>query len=388
MMTGSTPGLPPFDAPMIAQEEAALPGASKLNGTHGKGESMMARQRLRDLGFHPGVLDTGRHNAITDVAGVRVGHRTISSADGGPPGSATGVTAVIPAPGNLSRAKLRAASHVINGFGKTAGLMQLDELGEIEAPIFLTNTLAVGAVLEGGVRYMLERDRQLADAGPCPNIIVGECNDGYLNDLRSLFVRPEDAIQAALSAAAGPVEEGAVGGGTGMATCGWKGGIGTSSRRVPGTSFTVGVLVQSNFGAAQDLVILGVPVGRHLRPGDFTPGDGSIIIVVATDLPWDALSLRRLASRTAMGVARLGSVASHGSGDVAIAFSTAAGGAPAHADGGEVVTAAFHAVVEATEEAVLNALFMADTTAGRQGRVLAGVPVDDVVRLLRASGVA
>lgn len=347
----------------------------------------MPRQRVRDLGFRPGALSPGPWNAITDVPGVMVGHVTITPATGGPEGSCTGVTAILPHGGDLFRRKLRAASHVINGFGKTAGLMQLDELGEMESPIFLTNTLAVGAVLEGGVRDLLMRDPKLADGGSCPNVIVGECNDGYLNDLRSLFVRPDHAVLAVAAANAGPVEEGAVGGGTGMATCGWKGGIGTASRRVPDTPCTVGALVQSNFGSADDLTILGVPVGRHLHPWDFRPGDGSIMMVVATDLPWDALSLARLASRTAMGVARLGSVASNGSGDVAIAFSTAGEGGAAHADGGKVATAAFHAVVEATEEAILNALFMAETTTGRLGRVLPALPIDEVAELLHRSGV-
>jgi len=347
----------------------------------------MPRQRLRALGLRPGVLDPGPQNAITDVKGVMVGHVTITPATGGPEGSATGVTAILPHGGDLIPKRLRAASHVVNGFGKTAGLVQLDELGEIESPIFLTNTLAVGAVLEGGVRYLLEADPDLADGGPCPNVIVGECNDGFLNDLRSLFVRPEHALAAARAATAGPVQEGAVGGGTGMVTCGWKGGIGTSSRLVPDTPFTVGVLVQSNFGSAQDLTILGVPVGRHLHPHAFRPGDGSIMMIVATDLPWDALSLRRLAARTAMGVARLGSVAAHGSGDVAIAFSTAGETAPAHANGGTVPTAAFHALVEATEEAILNALFTADTVTGREGRTVPALPVDEVRELLAASGV-
>ena len=347
----------------------------------------MPRHRIRDLGLCPGVLSPGPLNAITDVRGVLVGHVTITPATGGPEGSATGVTAILPHGGDLFRHKLRAASHVVNGFGKTAGLVQLDELGEIESPIFLTNTLAVGAVLEGGVRYLLEADPDLADGGPCPNVIVGECNDGFLNDLRSLIVRPEHALAAARAATSGPVREGAVGGGTGMVTCGWKGGIGTSSRLVPDTPFTVGVLVQSNFGSARDLTILGVPAGRHLHPRAFRPGDGSIMMIVATDLPWDALSLRRLASRTAMGVARLGSVASHGSGDVAIAFSTASASDPGHVDGGRVATAAFHAVVEATEEAILNALFMAETTGGRKGRTVPALPVDEVRNLLAASGV-
>ncbi len=342
-----------------------------------------ARRRLRDLGVAVGVLPTGRWNAITDVPGVRVGHVTLDVARGFPASVCTGVTAVAYGLPDSAPRTLRAASHVINGFGKTVGLVQLDELGELEGPILLTNTFAVGAALEGGLRHRLLLDPRIGDDRPSANVVVGECNDGYLNALSLFAVRPEHAEQAIASAASGPVAEGAVGGGKGMTCCGWKGGIGTASRTSEAQGFTVGVLVQANFGAAQDLTILGVPVGRQLRPQDFLPGDGSIIMVVATDLPWDALSLRRLASRTAFGLARLGAVASHGSGDIAIAFSTAEQGTPAHSDGGDLATWAFHAVAEATEEAILNALAMAETTEGRQGRVVPALPLDATLDLLR-----
>ncbi len=342
----------------------------------------MDRKRLRDLGVPIGVLPTGTWNAITDVAGVRVGHVTLGSRSGHGEAVCTGVTAVVPPGGRSPGAKLRAASHVINGFGKTAGLVQLGELGEIETPILLTNTFAVGAALEGGLRYLMQREPGVGNGLPTPNVVVGECNDGYLNDLRQLAVRPEHAIEAIETAAEGPVAEGAVGGGRGMVCCGWKGGIGTSSRRVPDTGFTVGVLVQANFGSAEDLTILGVRVGRQLRPADFQPPDGSIIMIVATDLPWDALALGRLARRTTFGLGRLGSVASHGSGDIAIAFTTAEDVAPAHADGGRLATAAFHAVAEATEEAILNALAMAETTRGRMGRAVPALPLEETLRLL------
>ncbi len=342
-----------------------------------------ARSRWRDLGIAVGVLEPGRWNAITDVAGVAVGHVTLGPETGFGDAVCTGVTAVLPQGADLPGRKLRAACHVINGFGKTAGLVQLAELGEVEGLILLTNTFSVGAVLEGGLRHLMQRDARVGDDLPTPNLVVGECNDGYLNDLRLLSVRPEHAEAAIAAARGGRVAEGAVGAGKGMVSFGWKGGIGTSSRRVPESEFSVGVLVQANFGAARDLTVLGVPVGRHLKPADFRPPDGSIIMVVATDLPWDALSLRRLAARTAFGIGRLGSVASHGSGDIAIAFSTAEVAAHGHADGGRLASAAFHAVAEATEEAALNALAMAETTQGRKGRVVPALPIEETIALLR-----
>ncbi|MDA8345153.1 MAG: P1 family peptidase [Thermaerobacter sp.] len=341
------------------------------------------RARLRDLGVPIGTIETGRRNAITDVPGVRVGHVTLNARTGYPDSVCTGVTAILPHGGDLFQQKLCAASHLINGFGKTAGLVQLDELGELESPILLTNTFGVGAALEGGVRYLIARDERVGDTLPTPNVIVGECNDGYLNAQRDLPVRPHHVIAAIENASDGPVPEGAVGAGTGMRCCGWKGGIGTASRHVPRSDYTVGVLVLSNFGGPEDLTVLGVPVGRHLRPDDFLPQDGSIILVVATDLPWDALALRRLAARTAFGLARIGSVASHGSGDIAIAFSTAESARPAYADGGRLATDAFHAVAEATEEAILNSLFQAQTTIGREGRVVLALPIEETIALLQ-----
>jgi len=342
------------------------------------------RSRLRALGFVAGRLEPGELNALTDVPGVRVGHRTLTAATGSHPDVCTGVTAIVAGEGDLRRAPLRAAAHVINGFGKTAGLVQVAELGELETPILLTNTFAIGAALEGGLRWLMARDPDVGPKGPTPNVVVGECNDGYLNDLRRLAVRPEHAGEAIEAATGGPVAEGAVGAGAGTVCCGWKGGIGTASRRVPGTPCTVGVLVQSNFGRADDLTVLGRRVGEVLHPQDFLPPDGSIMMIVATDLPWDALSLRRLAARTAFGLGRLGASAGHGSGDIAIAFSTAREGRPGHLDGGAAASAAFHAVAEATEEAVLNSLTMATTTRGRAGRVVPALPLARVTELLAA----
>ncbi len=344
---------------------------------------MSQRARLRDLGIPVGVLEPGPLNAITDVPGVRVGHITLNHAAGYEASVCTGVTAILPRSGDVFHRKCTAASHVINGFGKTAGLVQLDELGQLESPILLTNTMSVGAALEGGLRYLMLQDERIGGAAPVPNVVVGECNDGYLNDMRAMSVRPRHVIAAIDAASGGPVAEGAVGAGTGMRCCGWKGGIGTASRRVAGTRYTLGVLVLSNFGGAADLTILGVPVGRQLRPDQPLPQDGSIIMVVGTDLPWDALALRRLAARTAFGLARTGSVASHGSGDIAIAFSTAETQRPPYADGGRLATEAFHAVAEATEEAILNALTQAETTTGRGGRTVPALPLAETLALLQ-----
>lgn len=347
-----------------------------------------ARARLRDLGVASGVLAPGALNAITDVPGIRVGHVTLAPESGYPEEVCTGVTAVLCDDERLPPRTLQAGSSVLNGFGKTAGLVQLDELGEIEGPLLLTNTFSVGAVLEGGVRYHMGRDAGVGDGSTTPNVVVAECNDGYLNDLRRLAVRPEHALEAIAAAEGGAVAEGAVGAGKGMVCCGFKGGIGTASRLVAESPWTVGVLVLANFGAREDLTVLGVPVGRQLHPADFKPKDGSIIMLVATDLPWDAHSLRRLAGRTAFGLARLGSVASHGSGDIAIAFSTAEQREPGHKDGGRLPSAAFHAVAEATEEAILNALTMAETTRGRLGHVVPALPLGEVLALLRERGAA
>ncbi len=340
---------------------------------------MAKHGRLRGLGFPVGVLEPGTLNAITDVPGVRVGHKTLSAATGCGESCCTGVTAIVPPE---AASPLTAASYVVNGFGKTVGLVQLDELGQLEAPILLTNTFGVGAALEGALRHLMQRDPAVGDTGATPNVVVAECNDGYLNDLRALHVRPEHAVDAIAAARGGRVPEGAVGAGTGMRCCGFKGGIGTASRRIEGSDCQVGVLVLANFGDRRDLTMLGVPVGRRLAADVAPPRDGSIIMVVATELPWDALALKRLAARTAFGLARTGSVASHGSGDIAIAFSTA----PPHlayGDGGRLATRAFHAVAEATEEAILNALTQAETTVGRGGRVVPALPMEETLALLR-----
>lgn len=310
------------------------------------------------------------------------------------------MTAILPHPGNLFREKVPAAVHVINGFGKTAGLVQVEELGTLESPILLTNTFSVPAVTEGALQYLMERDAGIGEGAGSVNVVVAECNDSYLNDMRGLHVRPEHAREALRRARGGPVEEGCVGAGTGMVCFGWKGGIGTSSRRISagGDPYHIGVLVLSNFGKREDFHLLGVPVGRRLKGQ--TPekeADGSIIIVAATDLPLDAQQLRRLAKRAAFGLARTGSFARHGSGDIAIAFSTG-NRIPAEPDSGslfhtfrrlpedgELLSLCFQAVAEATEEAIYNALFAAETTLGKNGRRVEALPAERAVELWKES---
>ena len=355
---------------------------------------LSAQQRARALGVAPGIFRPGAANAITDVAGVRVGHRTIVSGDS----VRTGVTAVLPHGGNVFLDRVPAAVHVGNGFGKLLGVTQLRELGELESPILLTCTLCVWRAADAMVAWMLERPGM--ESVRSINVVVGETNDGTLNAIRERPVTPQDVRAALDGAAPGPVAEGAVGAGTGTVAFGWKGGIGTSSRVLPRSlgGYTLGVLVQSNFGGV--LQVLGAPVGRELgqwafkREVEGERGDGSIMIVVATDAPLGDRNLERLAARAIMGLARTGSSASNGSGDYAIAFSTAEsvrrravpGGRPALRATSELdnedVSALFQAAVEATEEAIYNSLFMATTTTGN-GRTVEAIPLDRVREVLR-----
>jgi D-aminopeptidase len=350
------------------------------------------RPRARDLGLAPGVFTPGPLNAITDVDGVRVGHVTLTTGDT----IRTGVTAIVPHGGNLFQDKVPGAVFVGNAFGKLAGSTQVDELGTIETPIVLTNTLGVGAGVEGVVRWTL------AQAGNnnvrSVNALVGETNDSGLNDIRALAVRPDHVGEAIGAARGGAVAEGSVGAGTGTQAFGWKGGIGTSSRRLTAAlgGYTVGVLVQSNYGGV--LTMGGAPVGRELGRYAYAPnprgndaGDGSCMIVVATDAPLDARDLKRLAARAVFGLARTGSSFSNGSGDFAIAFSTHPSlrttfGADAPAtrtvlptDG---VSPLFQAALEATEEAVYNSLLRATTTTSR-GTTVEALPVDRVRAILQ-----
>jgi D-aminopeptidase len=363
------------------------------------------RPRPRALGIRLGALDPGEDNAITDVAGVLVGHRALVEGDGAlVPGRGpvrTGVTVVLPHGGNLFREKVPAATFVMNGFGKSVGFPQIDELGVIESPIALTGTLNVGIVADGLVEHAIRSNPDIGISTSSFNPLVGECNDGTLSDLQGRPVRQKHVLEAIASAAGGPVEEGVVGAGTGMVLYGFKGGIGTASRKLPERAggYSVGVLVLGNFGRRDQLVIAGVPVGRMLRdwqPGPEMPEAGSIMVVVATDAPMLDRTLRRLARRAPLGLARTGSIAGHGSGDFVIAFSTAQRIphepesnvlALEHVvEGGTLIDALFQAVVEATEEAVVSALFAAQTIVGRDGNVRHALPINETLELLGAAG--
>ena len=360
-----------------------------------------ARPRARDAGVIVGVLPTGPLNAITDVAGVSVGHTTLNQgAD-----VRTGVTAILPHGGNLFREKVPGAVFIGNAFGKLAGSTQVNELGEIETPIMLTSTLNVPRVADATIDYMLTLagNEDVQSINP----LVGETNDGFLNDIRGRYVGREAVASAIKNARGGPVDEGCVGAGTGTVAFGFKGGIGTSSRKLPPSlgGYTVGVLVQSNFGGI--LAINGAPVGRELgqyylkdevtaansNPPD-RAADGSIMIVIATDAPSDHRNLQRLAARSMMGLARTGAAGSNGSGDYAIAFSTApelrirSGAASRNAKSNvtllsnDAMSPLFLAVIEATEEAIYNSLFRAMTTTGR-GHTVEALPIDRTMEILR-----
>jgi D-aminopeptidase len=354
------------------------------------------KPRARDLGLAPGVFPPGPLNAITDVAGVKVGHTTIIEGDN----VRTGVTAILPHGGNLFQDKVAGAVFVGNAFGKLAGSTQVLELGQIETPIVLTNTLSVGTGVEGVVAYTLAQagNEQVRSV----NALVGETNDGGLNDIRGFHVTRDHVIAAIRAAATGPVTEGSVGAGTGTSVYGWKGGIGTSSRALPQRfgGYTLGVLVQTNFGGV--LTMGGAPVGKELGRYAFSPttggaedhGDGSCMIVVATDAPVDARDLRRIAARAVFGLGRTGSSYSNGSGDFAIAFSTSAEMRSGPSDerrtrtilGLDAVSPLFEAVLEATEEAVYNSMLQATPITSR-GRTMDAIPIDRVKEILKKYGV-
>lgn len=354
---------------------------------------LAAQVRARDLGVAPGLFPPGKVNAITDVSGVRVGQVTLLAGDS----VRTGLTAILPHGGNLFQERVPAAIHAGNGFGKLLGSTQVRELGELESPILLTCTLCVWRAADALVEWMLEQPGM--ERVRSVNVVVGETNDGGLNDIRNRPVTPADVRRALEQSASGPVAEGSVGAGAGTTAFGWKGGIGTSSRVLPASlgGWTVGVLVQSNFGGV--LQVLGAPVGRELGQYAFrnavegNSGDGSIMIVVATDAPLGDRNLGRLASRAMLGLGRTGSSASNGSGDYVIAFSTAEAmrRAPGRAAqgpelGNDQMSALFQAVVEATEEAIYNSLFMATTVSSRFGTVEA-IPLERVREILGKYGV-
>jgi D-aminopeptidase len=338
------------------------------------------RPRARDVGVAPGIFPPGPLNAITDVAGVRVGHTTVIRGDN----VRTGVTAILPHGGNLFREKVAAAVFIGNAFGKLAGSTQVNELGEIETPILLTSTLNVPRVADALLDYMLglAGNEEVRSINP----VVGETNDGRLNDIRGRHVGREEVFAAIRGAAGGPVEEGAVGAGTGTIAFGWKGGIGTSSRKLPARlgGHTVGTLVQTNFGGV--LTINGAPIGKELGRYAYQSdaGDGSVMVVIATDAPADFRNLRRMGARAMMGLARTGAAGSNGSGDYAIAYSTARGRPPVSND---EMSPLFLAVIEATEEAVYNSLFRAVTMKGN-GVTVEALPLDRTLETLRRYGAA
>jgi D-aminopeptidase len=358
------------------------------------------RPRARDAGVVVGILPPGPLNAITDVEGVRVGHATV--VEGAE--VRTGVTAILPHGGNVFRERVPAAIHVGNGFGKLLGVTQVRELGELETPILLTCTLCVWRAADALAEWMLARPG-MEDVRSI-NPVVGETNDGALNAIRARPIRPEHVSAALEGATSGPVAEGSVGAGTGTVAFGWKGGIGTSSRRLPASlgGYTVGVLVQSNYGGV--LTMNGAPVGRELgryifqreletaaQRGPADRGDGSIMIVVATDAPLDARNLERLAARALVGLARTGAAMTNGSGDYVIAFSTAAqvrrhpGRAPHEVREltNDATSPLFLAAAEATEEAILNSLFRATTVTG-SGTTIEALPLAETLEILRRYG--
>jgi D-aminopeptidase len=352
------------------------------------------RTDARELGLRIGIFEPGEHNAITDVDGVRVGQTTLFEGEG----IRTGVTAILPHGGDLFRDRVPAAIYVGNGFGKLVGITQVRELGELETPILLTCTLCVWQAANAMVDWMLARPgmEEVRSINP----VVGETNDGGLNDIRSRPLRPEHVVTALQEASGGAVEQGSVGAGTGTRAFGWKGGIGTSSRVLPSSlgGYRVGILVQSNFGGL--LTVDGVRVGEALGQYSFRgaveadEGDGSIMIVIATDAPLSDRNLERLAARAMMGLARTGSFAGNGSGDYVIAFSTAEGvrrssgeGVPTVEDLPNAATSAlFQGVVEATEEAVINSVLRATTVTGDGGTTAEALPLDELRELLREAG--
>lgn len=370
----------------VAQVSTTI--TSELRTTAGK-------PRARDLGIAPGVLSPGPLNAITDVTGVLVGHVTLIEGSD----VRTGVTAILPHGGNIYREKVPAGFAVANGYGKFAGTTQILELGEIETPIVLTNTLSVPQGMEGVIDWTLAQTGN--ENVRSVNAVVGETNDGSLNDIRGQHVRASHVVSAIQNAKSGPVKEGAVGAGTGTITFGWKGGIGTSSRKLPASlgGYTVGALVQTNYGGI--LQIDGVPVGEELGQYylknvlDAGDADGSIIIVIATDAPLSDRNLTRLARRALSAIARTGSPATNGSGDYAVSFSTAesvrrtsvrtSGKRQLDDLPNGSMSPLFEAAMESAEEAIYNALFQATTMTGN-GRTVNELPIEEVRRILKKYG--
>lgn len=355
------------------------------------------RVRARTLGLRFGEMQPGPQNAITDVPGVRVGHSTLIAGGGDEPIARTGVTAILPCDGDVWEHRLPAGAFILNGAGEVSGIIQMIEWGLIESPILLTGTMSVGDVSSAVVRYMARCYPRLAAEDDVVIPVVGECDDSWLNDARAGHVGEEHVIQAIESASRGPVEEGSVGGGTGMITCEFKAGIGTASRLLPAEigGGTLGVLVMSNFGRRRDFRMDGTPVGLLLDPlypaNQIRPhSNGSIIVIVATDVPLMPMQLGRVCRRAALGIGRTGSYAAHGSGEIIVGFSTenavprraprviaTAGFLPDRA-----IDPVYRAAVDATEEAIANSLCMAESMDGLLGRSVPAIPLDKTAMIL------
>lgn len=371
---------------------ASVAGAMMVGAVCAQEDSL----RPREYGIQFGVLQPGQNNAITDVEGVLVGQVNVHDDK---KGAHTGVTAILPHGGNLFKEKVPAGIFLANGFGKMTGYPQVKELGNIETPIVLVNTLNVAAGLDGIIDYTFS----FKENGDCRSVngVVGETNDGGINDIRARFLTSKDVLKAIQTAKSGPVEEGVVGAGSGTKAFGFKGGIGTSSRKLPASmgGYTVGVLVQTNFGGFLNVdgVAVGEKLGGYPWQKEIECADGSIMMVVATDAPIDARNLERVAKRAFMGLAKAGGIASNGSGDFAIAFSTARENRVPHNTkkleklqnvnvANDDMTPIFMATIEATEEAVVNSLFMAKDVKGYNGKVTKALPVDQVLEMLKAEG--
>lgn len=354
------------------------------------GKLIAQKQKARDYGIEFGVLPTGRNNSLIDVPGVMVGHQTLILGDQ----VRTGVTAILPHRGNLFQEKVPAAIFIGNGFGKLAGFSQVEELGLLETPILLTNTLSVPAAMQAVIAYTLQSPGN--ENVRSVNAVIGETNDGYLNDIRGFHVKESDVMAAIHNASTSTIAEGNIGAGTGTVCFGFKGGIGTASRQLPASlgGYIVGVLVQTNFGGT--LQIGGEAIGKQLGNYSFQQAiesaDGSCMIVIATDAPIDARNLKRVAKRSMLGLAKTGGIASNGSGDYAIAFSTAENNRVAYNSehtqeftylNNDYLSPLFLATIEATEEAIINSLFAAETMTGRDGHRIEALPIEKVLDLLK-----
>ena len=353
-----------------------------------------------ELGIRIGVFEHGRRNSISDVKGVKVGHVTLIQGEGKlVPGKGpvrTGVTAIIPHDGNIYKEKLLANAFVMNGYAKPVGLIQVQELGTLETPIILTNTLSIGTAADALIDYMLEQNEDIGVTTGSVNPVVMECNDSYLNDIRGKHVKREHVLEA-IKNAKEDFEEGAVGAGTGMSAFEFKGGIGSSSRvvHIEGRKYTVGALVLSNFGKREDLTIAGVPVGLELKdwPGKGGEGKGSIIMVVATDAPLTSRQLHRVAKRGAVGLARTGGYAYNGSGDIVFAFSTAQRVKHYQKDPlsikalpDSILSPLFKATAEAVEEAIINSLLQAKIMSGRDNHIRYALPKEELIKIMEKYG--